>query len=136
MRLNPRPIAFGLSLVLLGGLVGCDIWADRNNTNLVKVHLPETEPTVIEAPFEGHYVLFRGDARQPLARAALRQGDRIGFERDAVDTLGQPVAPRGRLSAVAGVLAVPISDDVPYEWRFIPDSDRATLGSNPHMPRP
>lgn len=136
MKLNPRVVAPVLSLGLLAGLTGCDIWANRNNTTLVKLHLPDTAPAIIEAPFEGHYVLFRGDAKQPLARAALRQGDRLGFERDAVDTLGQPVAPRGRLSAVAGVLAVPLSDDVPYEWRFIPDSDRATLKANPHMPRP
>lgn len=135
-RITTRVFASALPLALLAGLAGCEIWANRGNTTLVTLHLPDNPPTLIEAPFEGHYVLFRGDARQPLARASLRQGERLGFQRDAVDTLGRPVAPPGRISAVAGVLAVPLTDDVPYEWRLIPDSDQATLKANPHMPRP
>ncbi|MFN4242589.1 MAG: hypothetical protein ACK4PI_05060 [Tepidisphaerales bacterium] len=133
-----RVVRFGGVLgmvVAAAAMAGCELQPDRGSTRPVQQFTVGAAPMVGEAPFEGDYVLFRGDAKLPIARAALRQGERLGFERDAVDTMGKPVGFKGQISAVAGQLAVPLSEGFDYEWRFIPDSDRKTKQSNPHFPR-
>lgn len=133
-RVRGGCVIMGLALAVVWAS-GCELQPDRGSTRPVQSLAVGESPTVGVAPFEGDYVLFKGDAKLPMARAALREGERLGFERDAVDTMGKPVGFKGQISAVAGQLAVPLSERVDYEWRFIPDSDRRTKQSNPHFPR-
>lgn len=122
-----------VSVLVAGLAAGC---LDRTKIPSVQSYGPEVAATMVTAPSDGDYVLFRGDSKQPMARTYLKAGTPIGFKAGATDQDGKLVGPANALSAVAGELVVPVTPGDMYEWKLIPKSSDAEKRYNPYFPRP
>jgi hypothetical protein len=67
-------------------------------------------PKVIKVEVAGDYGLFIAGESQPLLQFSLKQGDQIGFERDAEGMVTW-------LRAIAGTQRTRLEIDKSYEWR-------------------
>lgn len=124
----------GLMLMVVGGVVGCEL--KREKIPSVQMYGPEVPAGMSSAPEDGDYVLYKGDAKEPMARTYLKAGTPIGFKRGATDQDGKPVGGANALSAVAGELVVPVAVGDMYEWKLIPKTSDKLKRENPYYPRP
>src|SRR5687768_12665338 len=101
MRAISRLPAFLVLLAL--GMAGCTI-AQRGET--VVKHDKGSAPIMGEAVMDGQYALYKALDGTPRVTYNLKQGDKLGFDRND----------DGQLIAVAGSNRVPVPNDG-YYWR-------------------
>ena len=101
MRMIFRSMAFVALLVV--GFTGCTV-AQRGET--VVKYDKGAPPILGEATAEGQYALYKVLDGTPMVTYNLKQGDKLGFDRNE----------GGQLFAVAGNNRVPVANDG-YYWR-------------------